>query len=599
MAATPKRVDSTRSNAVGVPPRCTWPSITTRVSNPVRSPISRAMTSAIPPRRTWPNWSYDLLLDVERAGDRLGALGDDDDRRVAVALVAAAEALAHLVDVERDLRDQHHRRPAGDAGVGGDPAAVAAHHLDDHHPVVALGRRVQAVDGVGGDLHGGVEAERHVGADDVVVDRLGHADDRHAVLRRTACRRRVSEPLPPITMSASRPRSANVAATSSTPVGRVERAAPLGAEHGAAPRQRAAHRLDRQRHRPPLAHAVPGVEEADELVAVDALALAHDGADDGVQAGAVAATGEHADAHGAERTSAAARPAACYQSPAWDGMPAGRCRGGGSSRSGLIYAGIMAVVFAAALPRRRRPRGRSLGGLLVSGPLYLGLGFVLAKFGYQRKTLAELRTPPRRRPVRRPSTDTATRATPAPTRRTSTGRNRPAAKRGGADHDTRLVVRRRHRRRHDRDPQPGRLRRRRGPAVASYREFTQHFPRPGWVEHDAAEIWEAVRATLNDVVEQVGGDDGRGDRDHQPARDGRGVGPLDRRAVRPGDRLAGPAHRRPLRRARGRAAPSTSCAGAPGSCSTRTSAAPSSSGCSREGGVPAPPTSPSARSTRG
>ena len=24
---------------------------------------------------------------------------------------------------------------------------------------------------------------------------------------------------------------------------------------------------------------------------------------------------------------------------------------------------------------------------------------------------------------------------------------------------------------------------------SSYREFTQHFPRPGWVEHDAKEIW--------------------------------------------------------------------------------------------------------------
>src|SRR3954451_66507 len=24
----------------------------------------------------------------------------------------------------------------------------------------------------------------------------------------------------------------------------------------------------------------------------------------------------------------------------------------------------------------------------------------------------------------------------------------------------------------------------------AYREFEQHFPRPGWVEHDAAEIWE-------------------------------------------------------------------------------------------------------------
>ncbi|MET0459637.1 MAG: glycerol kinase GlpK [Ilumatobacteraceae bacterium] len=42
------------------------------------------------------------------------------------------------------------------------------------------------------------------------------------------------------------------------------------------------------------------------------------------------------------------------------------------------------------------------------------------------------------------------------------------------------------------------------PDVASYREFTQHFPRPGWVEHDPVEIWEAARATLHDVVGQVG-----------------------------------------------------------------------------------------------
>jgi glycerol kinase len=41
------------------------------------------------------------------------------------------------------------------------------------------------------------------------------------------------------------------------------------------------------------------------------------------------------------------------------------------------------------------------------------------------------------------------------------------------------------------------------PSVASYREFTQHFPEPGWVEHDADEIWEAVRATLDDVSTQV------------------------------------------------------------------------------------------------
>ena len=33
-------------------------------------------------------------------------------------------------------------------------------------------------------------------------------------------------------------------------------------------------------------------------------------------------------------------------------------------------------------------------------------------------------------------------------------------------------------------------------AAVAQREFTQHFPRPGWVEHDANEIWQSQRATI-------------------------------------------------------------------------------------------------------
>jgi glycerol kinase len=45
-----------------------------------------------------------------------------------------------------------------------------------------------------------------------------------------------------------------------------------------------------------------------------------------------------------------------------------------------------------------------------------------------------------------------------------------------------------------------------GEVIASYREFTQYYPQPGWVEHDAEEIWHAVVATLNAVVGRVGRD---------------------------------------------------------------------------------------------
>jgi glycerol kinase len=44
------------------------------------------------------------------------------------------------------------------------------------------------------------------------------------------------------------------------------------------------------------------------------------------------------------------------------------------------------------------------------------------------------------------------------------------------------------------------------PVGWSYREFTQHFPRPGWVEHDPVEIWDAVRTTLAELMATLGPD---------------------------------------------------------------------------------------------
>src|SRR5437016_2666923 len=38
----------------------------------------------------------------------------------------------------------------------------------------------------------------------------------------------------------------------------------------------------------------------------------------------------------------------------------------------------------------------------------------------------------------------------------------------------------------------------------AYREFEQHFPRPGWVEHDAAEIWEVTQAVAGEALADAG-----------------------------------------------------------------------------------------------
>lgn len=103
------------------------------------------------------------------------------------------------------------------------------------------------------------------------------------------------------------------------------------------------------------------------------------------------------------------------------------------TREWIVYAVVMAAVFVIFL--RDNVSAGSIAGLIASFPMYLIFGGALAKFGYQRKTLSDLR---RETPVRTPragrrassrasghsvsSTHTATtRVRPAPTSRTTTG----------------------------------------------------------------------------------------------------------------------------------------------------------------------------------
>ena len=71
------------------------------------------------------------------------------------------------------------------------------------------------------------------------------------------------------------------------------------------------------------------------------------------------------------------------------------------------------------------------------------------------------------------------------------------------------------------------------PVGYRYREFTQHFPRPGWVEHDASEIWSAIVGTTAELIASL----------HQPVA---AIGITDQReTVVAWDRRTG----RPLHRA--------------------------------------------------
>ena len=41
------------------------------------------------------------------------------------------------------------------------------------------------------------------------------------------------------------------------------------------------------------------------------------------------------------------------------------------------------------------------------------------------------------------------------------------------------------------------------PIFSSQKEFTQYFPKNGWVEHDPEEIWRTTIKTLKDVIKKA------------------------------------------------------------------------------------------------
>ena len=97
-------------------------------------------------------------------------------------------------------------------------------------------------------------------------------------------------------------------------------------------------------------------------------------------------------------------------------------------REWLIYVGIASVAIVAFYVATNRKIDIGLfAGLLASGPMYLLFGSVLAKFGYQRKTMKDLRAEREAAPLARSggrgqsAVDTSVRTRPAPTKRTSTG----------------------------------------------------------------------------------------------------------------------------------------------------------------------------------
>ena len=95
-------------------------------------------------------------------------------------LLPAPDRLRGPLEVERNLRDQDDVCAAGNSRVQGDPSRVTPHHFDHHDSRMSLGGGSEPVDRLRRTADRSVEPERAIRANNIVVDRLRYADDRHS-----------------------------------------------------------------------------------------------------------------------------------------------------------------------------------------------------------------------------------------------------------------------------------------------------------------------------------------------------------------------------------------------------------------------------------
>ena len=232
----------------------------------------------------------DGLLLLARAAREPVPLGDDDDGEVAACVVPPPDVVAGVFDRRRLLGQEDDVGAARDPARRRDPAGIPAHDLDDHDPVVGLGGRVQSVDRLRADLDGGIEADRHVRAREVVVDRLRDADDRVVVFVSQAMR----DSERALASDRDDARDLESSARLEEPLDArllAERVEPRGAEDRPASGQDPGDRSPRERQQIGLDEAPPPVADADRVVIVRHEA-ASSSPDRCVQTGAVPAARE-------------------------------------------------------------------------------------------------------------------------------------------------------------------------------------------------------------------------------------------------------------------------------------------------------------------
>ena len=222
------------------------------------------------------------------------SFGNDDNRRI-VTRKSMFDERTHFLDVEGAFGNEYGVCTPGDSRVPCDPTRVTSHDLDNEYTVVTLRRRVQSIDGVSCNRHGGVKTERVVGGSQIVVDGLWYAHDRKANRSELCCH--TERVLTSDDNKTFHTQAIYRVENPALAVVILVRIGSAGPQDRASPREDAPNRGDIKRHRVPFQGSSPPVTKSDELVTVDLNALSYDSSYHGVQTRAVAAASQHSYTH--------------------------------------------------------------------------------------------------------------------------------------------------------------------------------------------------------------------------------------------------------------------------------------------------------------
>ena len=83
------------------------------------------------------------------------------------------DCISYILDVVRDFGDKNDVTATRHARIQGNPTGFMPHHFNNHHSFVRAGGRMQAVDGIRSDAHGGVKSKGNIRSPNIIINGFG------------------------------------------------------------------------------------------------------------------------------------------------------------------------------------------------------------------------------------------------------------------------------------------------------------------------------------------------------------------------------------------------------------------------------------------